>query len=167
METNGGQRIGHFTIGCRAGSHTKAQRYVVHRVHHDALMLWRIFRYPTQTRLGNVIAIQKRLFTRWFQPDFVLSIRSQIVQSGDVEFEFVRFAKFAHACAQRNQLIRSHIFGQLQNAFGHIVDTIAFLSETIGAIGSINQMLHIGTNTEEKFALGNFPSLQLFSILTI
>lgn len=41
------------------GVQTTYQWNIIHVVHHHTLMFWRIFRYPAQVRLDDVITIQE------------------------------------------------------------------------------------------------------------
>lgn len=60
-----------------------------------------------------------------------------------MELEFVCLREFAHRTAQADQSIFAKIFGQLQNLLGYVVDFVALLSEAVGAVWSIDEMLHI------------------------
>lgn len=81
-----------------------------------------------------------------FHPHLVLGIGSQVVQSGDVEFQFVRLGEFTKTSAHANQLFVTKAFGKFQYLFGDVIDAIQMFAEAIGTIRAINQLFDIGAN---------------------
>ena len=45
---------------------------IIHGVHNNTLVLRSVFCHSPEARFQNVISIQKRLFSSWFHPDFIL-----------------------------------------------------------------------------------------------
>lgn len=48
---------------------------IIHGVHNNTLVLRSVFCHSPEARFQNVISIQKRLFSSWFHPDFILEAR--------------------------------------------------------------------------------------------
>ena len=82
------------------GSRAEAQRYVRHRVDHNALVLRRILRDAPQPRLEDVIAVQVGELRGGLHPYFVLGILRQVVQRGYVQAELVSLREFTETGSQ-------------------------------------------------------------------
>jgi hypothetical protein len=83
MENNDCCRIQFSRINCGPCSNTEPlsnmsrvssaawatyQRNVIHVVNDQPLMFWRIFRYPAQMCLYDVVSVEERHLTVWFNP---------------------------------------------------------------------------------------------------
>lgn len=153
MEAHGHQWIGQLAIGGRFSCHAESQRSVVHGHHNYALVHGGVLGNPTQAGFGNVVAVQKLLLRRWLHPNFVLSVRRQEGQRRDVEDEFVSFRKFAKTCAKGYELVFLEAFGKLEDLLRYIINAGVHLSEAVGSIRSINQQLHVRSDTVNQKGL--------------
>ena len=89
--------------------HAESQREVTHGVHDDALVLVRVFRDPAEARLDDVVAVEELLLGRRLEPDLVLRVRHQVVESRHVEPELSRLGKLAETGAQGKQVLSRHM----------------------------------------------------------
>ena len=73
----------------------KAQRCIVHAVHHDALVLGTVFAPAPDMRFHDVAAVEEGHLAVGFDPDFVAGVLGEDGQGGDVQAEFEGFGKLA------------------------------------------------------------------------
>lgn len=128
---------------CRLCCHPKTQRDVCHGVHHHSLVLRSIFSDSTQSRFQHMIPIQEGLLCSRLNPHFVLSIGCEVIQSCDVQPEFVGLSEFSEAGPQRHQLVTGDVGSQFQYFFTHVVHPVVVQPETVGAVRPVDQQLKI------------------------
>ena len=91
---------GRFQFSAGIGSlrrHAKTKRNIRHIVHDDPGILWRRFCYPRHARFQDVVAIQEGHFRVGLQPDLVLGVLREVVQSCDVQAELATLGELANA----------------------------------------------------------------------
>ena len=68
------------------------ERGIIHAEDNNALVLWRIFRYPSQMRFYDVVPVQE-----WHLAiclDLIFGVLCKVIQAGNVKLELAAFAKF-------------------------------------------------------------------------
>lgn len=73
--------------------------HAAHGENDDAGMFWRVIGDSAQVGLDDMISIEERKFSVWFDPDLVLCILGQIVERGDVQSKLARLRELAEADA--------------------------------------------------------------------
>lgn len=103
-KTRNARRIQPSRLGGAPRRDAKAQRRVVHAVHHDALVLGAVVGPAAHVCLDNVAAVQKGHLAVGFHPNLVPGVLGQNGQRGNVQAEFARLGELAEADAERDEL---------------------------------------------------------------
>lgn len=79
-----------------------------------------------------------------------LGVLGEVVKSGDVELELLRFAKLSKTSSERNKSIAVSIVRLFQESSTHVVDLVLVESEKVVLIGTLNQMTDVAANAVER-----------------
>lgn len=77
-----------------------------------------------------------------------LSIRSQVVQGGDIQPEFARLCELAKARAATDELIVTCRTRQMQQGLRHVVHSVLVFPEAVGPIRPVDQQLDVAPDTK-------------------
>jgi len=151
MENDDCCRIQFSGIHGRPGSNTKPQRNVIHIENDHTLMFWRIFGYPAQMRLYNVVSVEERHLTVWLNPHLVFCILSKIVKSCDVQLEFVTFAEFSETCSEACEIGPCNRYTKAHQRLGYIVYSIFMEPKAVWFVWDVNEMDKVLSNVICQF----------------
>ena len=73
----------------------------------------------------------------------MLSIWSEVVESGDVEPELFGLCKLSKTCSQTDEIVPGHIGGLLHDLLRDIEDPVSVEAEAVGAVRPVNQELDV------------------------
>ena len=91
-------------LGSRLGSNTKAERQIGHGIDNSALIFVRVVGDSSEAGFEHIVTVEELLLGAWLEPDLVLGVGRQVVESRDIQTEFLGLWEATEARAEADEL---------------------------------------------------------------